>query len=186
MRRAVSLSGAVFALLWVAMILFVLPAGAQDDGGIPPGTRATVSESGDDSSRPIVIVIAANGCTVSQDASITLEGDDDTQTTLSDTEDRITISAPNGQPRISGSGFGESLTDGNYSVVTSTGVSCERGNVAQGQYADDDGEVDEAEDVIIGTTSKKKIPNTGGPPLLLFGALLLGAAVIAGRVVLRP
>ncbi len=49
-----------------------------------------------------------------------------------------------------------------------------------------DGEVDEAEDVIIGTTSSEKIPNTGGPPLLVFGALLLGVALVVGRGVLRP
>jgi len=185
MRRTVSLSGAVFALLCLAMILFALPAGAQDDGGIPPGTRATVSES-DEDSRPIVIVVAANGCTVSQDASITLEVDDGQDVFANG--GGTTISAPNGRPRIEVPPGREASfeTAGDFLVVTSTGVSCEGGNAAQGQYADDDGEVDEAEDVIVGTTSTKKIPNTGGPPLLLFGALLMGAAVIAGRRVLRP
>jgi hypothetical protein len=46
-------------------------------------------------------------------------------------------------------------------------------------------DVSNPKDVISGTGAKK-VPNTGGPPYLAIGALaLLGAALIAGRGVMR-
>jgi hypothetical protein len=47
------------------------------------------------------------------------------------------------------------------------------------------GNVGNPKDVVPGTEAKK-VPNTGGPPIIAIGALaLLGAALIAGRGVLR-
>ena len=69
------------------------------------------------------------------------------------------------------------------------GVACEdrphRPTSGEDQYAED-GDVGEPGDVVPDTNSGKPLPNTGGPPYLAVGAMLiLGAAVAAGRGVLR-
>jgi hypothetical protein len=68
------------------------------------------------------------------------------------------------------------------------GVACEdlphRPTSAGDQYAPE-APVNNPKDVLPNTTAKT-MPNTGGPPYLAVGSvLLLGAAVVAGRVVLR-
>jgi|SRR5215210_2317317 len=207
MQRAISLSGAVLALLCVALILFVLPAGAQDSGGIPPGTAANGVDTDNNNSPPDVIQVAANDCTVSSGASITLEDGDGTRAIFTDQQRGITITAPGGHPRIEGP-VGDFIgnhatfpdtdtsfdTDGDYSVVSSTGVTgCKGGDAgpAQDQYTQNDdtpsGDVNNPGDVVPGSSSKGQIPDTGGPPYLAFGALLLlCAALVVGRGVLRP
>ena len=198
MGRTVALSGAVLALLCAVMVFLALPAGAQD-GGIPPGTAANGVDTDDDNSPPDVIEVAAGDCTVSGGASITLEDGDGTRAIFTDGDRGITISAQNGHPRIVGP-VGDFVgnharypdsdtsfdTDGDYSVVSSTGVTCEGGTPAQDQYADD-GDVNNPDDVVPGSSSKGTIPDTGGPPYLILGALLLlCAAALVGRGVLRP
>lgn len=143
MRRAVSLSGAAFALLCIVLILFVLPAGAQDSDGIPPGTPANGVDTSNTNAPPDVILVAAEDCTVSPGASITLEDGDGTQGTFTDGERGITITEQNGSPRIEGppgdfvgnhATFPTSDTafdtDGDYSVVSSTGITCAGGGAA--------------------------------------------------------
>jgi hypothetical protein len=204
MGRAVSLIGAVFALLCVALVLFVLPAGAQD-GGIPPGTAATGTNPDNPSDTPRIITIAASGCTVAAGASITLEDGDGTRAIFTDGDRGITSISQDGRPRIegpSGDFIGDHATfptsdesfdtDGDYSVVSSTGVTgCTGGNAggddtdpAQDQY--DQGDVSNPSDTVPNTSSKTQIPDTGGPPYLALGALLLMlGALLAGRGVLR-
>jgi len=205
MQRAISLSGAVLALLCVALILSVLPAGAQDSGGIPPGTAATGVDTENTNSPPDVIQVAADDCTVSSGASITLEDGDGTRAVFTDQQRGITISAQDGHPRIVGP-VGDFIgnhaafpdtdtsfdTDGDYSVVSSTGITCKGGDAgpAQDQYTQNDdspsGDVNNPDDVVPGSSSKGQIPDTGGPPYLAFGALLLLCAALAvGRGVLR-
>jgi hypothetical protein len=41
MRQVVSLSGTAFVLLCIVPVLLAAPVGAQDSGGMPPGTAAT-------------------------------------------------------------------------------------------------------------------------------------------------
>src|SRR5215208_5943280 len=102
MRRAVSLSGAACALLCILVILFMLPAFAQNEGGIPPGTPANGVDTQNNNRPPDVILVAADGCTVSRGASITLEDGDGTQATFTDGAKGITITDQNGRPRIEG------------------------------------------------------------------------------------
>lgn len=204
MGRAVSLVGAVFALFGVALVLLVVPAGAQD-GGIPPGTAANGVDTDNNNSPPDVIVVAASGCTVAAGASITLEDGDGTQAIFTDGDRAITIISQDGRPRIEGppgdfigdhASFPTSDeafdTDGDYSVVSSTGVTgCTGGNAGgddtgpvQDQY--DPGDVSNPSDTVPNTSSKMPIPDTGGPPYLALGALLLMvAALLVGRSVLR-
>ncbi|MDQ3864835.1 MAG: hypothetical protein M3317_15305, partial [Actinomycetota bacterium] len=98
MRRAVSLSGAAFVLLCILLILVAIPVGAQDSGGIPPGTAANGVDTEHNNRPPDVIVVAASGCAVSPGASITLEDGDGTRAIFTDKERGITISAQNGHP----------------------------------------------------------------------------------------
>ena len=206
MGRAVSLCWGVFALFCVVLVLLVVPAGAQDDGGIPPGTAANGSNPDNPSDTPRIITIAASGCTVAAGASITLEDGDGTQAIFTDGERGITIISQDGRPRIEGPPgdfignhatfptSDESFdTDGDYSVVSSTGVTgCRGGNAAgdgagpaQDQY-EDSGDVSNPSDTVPNTTSETPIPDTGGPPYLALGALLLMvAALLLGRGVFR-
>ena len=200
MGRAVSLIGAVFALLCVVLVLLVVPAGAQD-GGIPPGTAANGVDTDNNNSPPDVIVVAASGCTVAAGASITLEDGDGTRAIFTDGDRAITIISQDGRPRIEGPPgdfvgdharfptSDESFdTDGDYSVVSSTGVTGCRGGSAgssQDQY-DQEGDVDNPGDTVPNTSSETQMPDTGGPPYLALGALLLMfAGLIVGRGVLR-
>jgi hypothetical protein len=204
MGRAVSLFGAVFALFCAFLVLLVVPAGAQD-GGIPPGTAANGSNPDNPSAPPTIITIAASGCTVAAGASITLEDGDGTQAIFTDGERGITIVSQDGRPRIEGPP-GDFIgnhakhptsdksfdTDGDYTVVSSTGVTgCTGGNTggddtgpAQDQY--DPGDVNDPGDTVPNTSSQTQMPDTGGPPYMALGALLLmAAALLVGSGVLR-
>ena len=204
MGRAVSMVGAVFALVCLVLVLLVVPAGAQD-GGIRPGTAADGSNPENPSDNPTIITIAARGCTVAAGASITLEDGDGTRAVFTDGDRGITIISQDGRPRIEGPPgdfigdharfptSDESFdTDGDYLVVSSTGVSgCRGGSAggddtgpAQDQY--DPGDVSDPGDTVPNTSSDTRMPDTGGPPYLAFGALVfLGAALLVGRGVLR-
>src|SRR5215217_5184803 len=199
MGRAVSLVGAVFALVCVVLVLLVVPAGAQD-GGIPPGTAADGSNPENPSGNPTIITIAARGCTVAAGASITLEDGDGTRAVFTDGDRGITIISQDGHPRIEGPPgdfigdharfptSDESFdTDGDYSVVSSTGVSgCEGGDAGPAQDQYDQGDVSNPSDTVPNTSSETPMPDTGGPPYLALGALLLMvAALVVGRGVLR-
>src|SRR5918997_4408956 len=198
MGRAVSLVGAVFALVCVVLVLLVVPAGAQD-GGIHLPTAADGSNPENPSDNPTIITIAARGCTVAAGASITLEDGDGTRAVFTDGDRGITIISQDGHPRIEGPpgdfvgdharfpGSDKSFdTDGDYSVVSSTGVTdCEGGTApVDDQY--DPGDVDDPGGTVPDTASRTGMPDTGGPPYLALGALLfLGAALLVGRGVLR-
>src|ERR671910_2705027 len=211
MRRAVSLAGTVFVLICVVVILVALPAGAQDNGGIPPGTAANGVDTDNNNSPPDVILVEADTCTVSPGASITLEDYDGTQAIFTDGEREVTISAEDdGVLRIEGpvddyvgdhATFPDTDTsfdtDGDYTVVSSTGITCEGGDPANDGTtppaddkvgpADDQydkiekpggppGDVSNPKDVVPDTDVSKKVPVTGGPPLVLGALVLLGAA----------
>ena len=198
MGRAVSLVGAVFALLCVVLVMLVMPAAAQD-GGIPPGTAARGSNPDNPSDTPRVITIAASGCTVAAGASITLEDGDGTQATFTDGERGITIISQGGRPKIEGppgdfignhASFPTSDksfdTDGDYSVVSSTGVTGCRGGTAPVDDQYNPGDVNNPGGTVPNTSSNTGMPDTGGPPYLAFGALVfLGTALLVGRGVLR-
>jgi hypothetical protein len=226
MQRAVSLAGTTFVLLCFVLVLIGVPVGAQDSGSIPPGTAATGVDTDNNNSPPDLIDVAASDCTVSPGASITVEDGDGTQAIFTDQQREITISAQDGSPTIvgpTGDYIGDHATfpdadtafdtDGDYTVVSSTGITCEGGDAADDATppaddgttpsADDKkdtpvddqykpgekpGDVDSPKDVVPDTAvNGKKIPNTGGPPYIALAAiLLLSVALIAGRGILRP
>jgi hypothetical protein len=221
MRRAVSLSGTAFVLLCIVLVLVAFPVGAQDSGGIPPGTAANGVDTDNNNSPPDVILVETAACTVSPGASIALEDGDGTQAIFTDQERGITISdEDDGIPRIEGA-VGDFIgdhatfpdadtafdTDGDYTVISSTGIACEGGDPTDDgttpladdkvgpvddQYDDVDkpggppGDVDNPKDVVPGTDVGKEVPNTGGPPFIVLAAVaLLSVALIAGRGILR-
>jgi hypothetical protein len=204
-RRVRTLAGTSFVLLCFVLILLVAPAGAQESGGIPPGTAATGVDTDNTNSPPDLIEVAASDCTVSPGASITLEDGDGTRAVFTDQQRGITISATNGRPTIAGPPgdyIGDHATfpdadtafdtDGDYSVVSSTGVTCGGGNPAGGgttaandQYGP--GPVNNPKGVMPETVVVRKVPDTGGPPYIALAAVaLLSVALIAGRAILRP
>jgi hypothetical protein len=200
MRRVLSLAGTSFVLSCFALILVAVPVVAQDSGGIPSGTAATGVDTDNNNSPPDVIDVAASDCTVSPGASITLEDGDGTRAVFTDKERGITISAPNGRPKIvgpAGDYIGDHATfpdadtafdtDGDYSVVSSTGVTCGGGGTtaADDQYRP--GPVNNPKGVMPETVVVDKVPKTGGPPYIALAAVaLLSVALIAGRAILRP
>ena len=199
MRRVLSLAGTSFVLLCFVLVLVAVPVGAQDGGGIPPGTAATGVDTDNTNSPPDLIEVAASDCTVSPGASITLEDGDGTRAVFTDQQRGITISAQDGSPTIagpSGDYIGDHATfpdtdtsfdtDGDYSVVSSTGVTCGGGGAtpADDQYRA--GPVDDPKGVMPETVVIRKVPRTGGPPYIALAAVaLLSVALITGRAVLR-
>src|ERR671917_1227278 len=129
-RRVHALAGTSFVLSCFVLVLVAVPVGAQDNGGIPPGTAATGVDTDNNNSPPDVIVVAASGCTVAAGASINLEDGDGTPAIFTDGDRGITILSQDGHPRIEGPpgdfvgdharfpGSDKSFdTDGDYSVV---------------------------------------------------------------------
>ena len=123
------------ALSVVCLGLFPLPAAAQE--GPLPGTPAQGTNPDSPSSPPDLVTIAAEGCTVSEGASITLEDPDGTQAQFVDgqleieitsTGGQITIVGPNddyiGDHAFSSSDLGFD-TLGDYTVVTTTDIACD-------------------------------------------------------------
>ena len=227
MRRVISLSGAAFVLLCIVVVLLAAPAGAQDGGGIPMGAPASGVDTDNNNSPPDAVMVSADACEVSPGASITLEDGDGTQARFVDGEKEITITAQEGHPRIEGpvddfvgdhATFPDTDTsfdtDGDYTVVSSTGITCEGADAApegttpesttpestttskgatpaEDQYTSKKklppGDINKPKDVVPGTITNKKVPNTGGPPYFALAAVaLLSVAVIAGRRILRP
>jgi len=85
--------------------------------------------------------------------------------------------------------FAKDRTDPNNLDGDDDGIACEDLPGVPNGPADDQygkpGPTDNPKGVMPGTTAKE-IPNTGGPPYLAVGALaLLGAALVAGRGLLR-
>ena len=85
-----------------------------------------------------LVLVAADDCTVSPGASITLEDGDGTQARFVDGELEVTISEQDGSPKIEGpvdDFIGDHATfpdadtafdtDDDYSVVASSGITCE-------------------------------------------------------------
>jgi hypothetical protein len=107
--------------------------------GIPSGTRATGSNPDSPSSPPDLITINRSDCTVDQGASITVEDGDGTEARFVDGDNDVEIRADASQVKIEGPNdefIGDNAvstsdpgfdTDGDYRVVTDTGVTC-RGN----------------------------------------------------------
>jgi hypothetical protein len=205
MQRVLTQAGTSFVLSCFVLILIAVPAGAQDSGGIPPGTAATGVDTNNDNSPPDSIDVAASDCTVSPGASITLEDGDGTRAVFTDQQRGITISAQDGSPTIVGptldyignhATFPDTDTsfdtDGDYRVVASTGVTCGRGNpVVNGATATGAqykaGPVDNPKGVMPKTVVVRKVPRTGGPPYIALAAVaMLSVALIAGRAFLRP
>jgi hypothetical protein len=82
-------------------------------------------------------------------------------------------------------------SDPNNLDADNDGIACEDypydggGGADDGQYAPET-PVNNPDAVVPDTNSGKPLPDTGGPSYLAFGAtLLLGAALVAGRGVLR-
>ena len=200
MRRVLTLAGTSFVLLCFVLILIAVPAGAQDNGGIPPGTAATGVDTNNDNSPPDQIDVAASDCTVSPGASITLEDGDGTRAIFTDQQRGITISAQDGSPTIVGptldyignhATFPDTDTsfdtDGDYSVVASTGVACGGGGATAADEQYKPGPVNDPKGVMPETVVVRKVPKTGGPPYIALAAVaLLSVALIAGRAMLRP
>jgi hypothetical protein len=197
MRRVLSLASTSFVLSCFFLVLIGSPVGAQESGGIPPGTAATGVDTDNTNSPPDLIEVAASDCTVSPGASITLEDGDGTRAVFTDQQRGITISAPNGSPTIVGPTadyIGDHATfpdadtafdtNGDYRVVASAGVTC-GATAADEQYKP--GPVNDPKGVMPETVVVRKVPKTGGPPYIALAAVaLLSVALIAGRAMLRP
>ena len=123
------------ALSVVCLGLFTLPAPAQESP--LTGTPAQGTNPDSPSSPPDVVTIAAEGCSVSEGASITLEDPDGTQAQFVDGQLGIEITSTGGQISIVGPNddyIGDHAvsssdpgfdTAGDYAVVTTTGIACQ-------------------------------------------------------------
>src|SRR5829696_4436806 len=126
------------ALSVVCLGVFALSAAAQESP--LTGTPAQGSNPDSPSSPPDVVTIAAQGCTVSEGASITLEDPDGTNALFIDGQLGIEITSTSGQIIIVGSNddyIGDhafSSSDpgfdsaGDYVVVTTTEIACNGSN----------------------------------------------------------
>ena len=183
--------------------LFVVPAIAQDNGAGPTaGTPAPGTNPDSPDSPPDLVTISAQNCRVSEGASVTLEDGDGTTARFVDGQQGIEITATGNQISIQGPNddfIGDHAvetsdpgfdTDGDYAVVSTTGITCaggdtranggtgDDGNAAQDQYNAADNQY--ADDVIKGTIPDKKILiDTGGPDLPMVGGVILAVGLVS-------
>lgn len=192
----------LFAVSVTLTLVFAAAAGAQNEtSGIPTGTAAQGSNPDNTSAPPDVITIAAD-CTVDEGASITVADSDGTEAVFTDGQQEIEI-AGNGEVTITGpnddyigdhatfSGTDDDFdTNGEYTVVTSTSITCEA--AAAEPQTDGEAEADQQsggnadkqyEGEVIKVTIVKGLPKTGGPSPLLIPWVL--AFVVVGITVLR-
>jgi hypothetical protein len=203
-HRAASLYSLFFlctALLF-GLGLFAVPAAAQD--GPPPGTPAKGSNPDNPAGNPDLITIPAENCTVTEGASVTLEDDEgETPARFVDGQKGIEITATESQIRIEGPNdvfIGDSATfpdpndtsfstNGNYTVVSTTGIAC-RGTGTPPNEPARDAAVDQyrGDTIITKTIPKKTVPATGGLPLLslaVVGLALVGVGLSMIRVIVH-
>jgi hypothetical protein len=197
-------AGAALAAAMITLVLMLAaPTGAQNaqaGEGPPAGTPAQGSNPDSPSDTPDLVTISAEGCRVSEGASVTLEDGDGTTARFVDGQSNIEITATNGQIRLEGPNddfIGDHAvetsdpgfdTDGDYAVVTTTGISCQGtgtpadtdqqpadANAATDQYRAEDKEIT----VIVETIPDKKIlVDTGGPSLAMIGLLVLALGFV--------
>jgi hypothetical protein len=183
--------------------LFALPAVAQE--GPSPGTPAKGTNPDNPTDNPRLITIAAQDCTISEGASVTLEDGDGTRARFVDQSRGIKITATSNQIRIEGP-TGDFIgnhatfptsdtsfdTNGDYAVVSTTGIVCQgEGSAADQQYddggatpTDDDATIRNGADTVIPKTIPQKVlPATGGVPLETLW--LVGLMVVASALLLR-
>ena len=173
-RAAPTPLGTLFLLctaLLLCLGLFALPAAAQEEEGPPPGTPANGTNPDSPSSPPDLVTIAAEGCRVSEGASVTLEDGDGTQARFVDgqrgieitsTGDRIRIEGPDddfiGDHAVSKSDPGFD-TDGDYAVVSTTGIVCQgAGRPANEPPSTEDQYGQDHETTVPDTTVPEKSP----------------------------
>ena len=193
----------LFAVSVTLTLVFAAAAGAQNEtSGIPPETAAQGSNPDNTSAPPDVITIAAD-CTVDEGASITVADSDGTEARFIDGQKEIEIIGEGGEVRIEGPNDANMSdhaefdtsdtafdTDGDYTVVTSTSITCEA--AAAEPQTDGEAEADQQsggnadkqyEGEVIKVTIVKGLPKTGGPSPLLIPWVL--AFVVVGITVLR-
>jgi hypothetical protein len=214
MRQAgvFSVLGVSFVASCLILVLpLVNPVWAQATNDDPlAGLAVDIVEDPADQDEDVNSVgpIAASGCTVAADATVTVEDEDGTQVALTNgvnvvisaNADQVTIvgSDPNGNLDVRPSGgdgqFGSADQTVEGTVVESTGFTCEddtgtntqRGDDAGGEEADDQQYGDERSEVILKTVPDKPLPKTGGFPLLVgAGLMVLAATVLGSRVIGR-
>jgi hypothetical protein len=210
-HRGVVLSRGLVSLCIASLFvlgLFVVPVLAQDDGSGPPaGTPAKGTNPDSPTDTPRLITIAARDCRVSEGASVTLEDGDGTRARFVDGQRGIKITATSSQIRIEGP-TGDFIgnhaifptsdtsfdTDGDYAVVTTTGINCQGTGMPDDQQPADDnaaatqyGAEDKEAPVIAETIPEKKIlVDTGGPNVAMIGVLLVSVGLVGlGILVLR-
>ncbi len=213
-RASATPLGGLFFLctaLVLCLGLFALPAVAQEEEGPPPRTPANGTNPDSPSSPPDLVTIAAEGCRVSERASVTLEDGDGTQARFVDgqrgieitsTSDQIKIEGPDddfiGDHAVSQSDPGFD-TDGNYAVVSTTGIACQNAGAppnepssTEDQYGQDrettvpektPPEVAAKKEVITKTIPEKPLPSTGGPSP--WAMTVFGLALLGAGVGLR-
>jgi hypothetical protein len=113
------------------------PALAQQPGSGPPaGTPATGTNPDNPAGNPDLITIPAAGCDVSPGASVTVQDGDGTTATFVDGQAGITITGTSSDLQVKGpndQNMGDLVqtsdpgfdTDGDYTVVRTTGISCQ-------------------------------------------------------------
>ena len=172
---------------------------AEDSGSepLPTGTTATGSNPDNTSAPPDVVTIQAESCTVDEGASVTLADVDGTEAIFADgeqgieitsTERELTIKGPNDENLSDHATFettDQSFdTDGDYTVVTSTGVTCVATSADAANADDAQYDEEKVEEDVIKIPDKKRLTKTGGMPLP--GTVFLALALIgAGYSVLR-
>ena len=177
-------SGFILRVAWEELADPTTPAQAQQPGSGPPaGTPATGTNPDNPAGNPDLITIPAAGCDVSQGASVTVEDGDGTTATFVDRQGGITITSTGSELQVEGpndQNMGDLVetsdpgfdTDGDYTVVSTTGISCQASGGGAVDNQDDDRAAQDQyqQDLGFGDLFDAGGPGSGPAPLMPDGS----------------
>ena len=177
-------SGFILRVAWEELADPTTPAQAQQPGSGPPaGTPATGTNPDNPAGNPDLITIPTVGCDVSPGASVTVEDGDGTTASFVNGQGGITITSTGSELEVEGpndQNMGDLVetsdpgfdTDGDYTVVSTTGISCQAsgGGAVDNQNDDRAAQDQYQQDLGFGDLFDAGGPGSGPAPLMPDGS----------------
>lgn len=154
-NRRLRVMAAAFLATLIALMVFAIPANAQDTQLV--GTMAQVSNTNGGNNANLIGPVRVSNCEeleVDSDAAVVLRGDDNVPVRVSNSANNFFVSKDGNQLRITGSSGGDlvgtkigDLGAGNHNITDTAGITCRRDKGDDGNDGGGTGNVASANDL---------------------------------------